>query len=123
MKNSRERSSFAAPMHTPNTSECRVNLGMQVLHMGQWTDLNAFGISQALHIMPGFSRYGLTYNIFLASFLFDLVSNLPLDLKATSAYRASGIMNSGKITLRSRLSAGSFYYLLSGFEMMPVIIL
>lgn len=56
MKNSKARSSFAAPMQTPNTRECRVNFGMQVLHIGQCIDRKALGMSQALHIMPGFSR-------------------------------------------------------------------
>lgn len=56
VKNSKARSSFAAPMQTPNTRECRVNFGMQVLHIGQCIDRKALGMSQALHIMPGFSR-------------------------------------------------------------------
>lgn len=43
-------------MHIPNTKECLVNLGTQILHIGQWVARNTLGILQALHIMLGFYK-------------------------------------------------------------------
>lgn len=77
-------------MHTPKTSECLENFGMQVLHIGQWAALKALGMLQALHIIFICYKYGLAYIIFLAIILLSWVLTLPLVLKPTKAYSIMG---------------------------------
>lgn len=72
-------------MHTPNMSECRVNLGVQALQTGQWADLNALGIKHTLHIKFGLYKYGLIYNTLFPIFLLTGVLTFPLVLMATRA--------------------------------------
>ena len=57
-------------MQIPKTKECLVNLGTQILHIGQWVALKTLGTEQALHIIFGFYRYGLASNIFWLIFFF-----------------------------------------------------
>ena len=48
--------SFAAPIQTPNTNECLLNLGTHILHIGQCKVRNDLGILHSRHFIWGFYK-------------------------------------------------------------------
>lgn len=83
-KNPQASNSFAEPIQEPKAKECRVNLVIQTLHIGQWKDLNNLRTLHWGQVNMGLYKYGRSLIAYFV--LNEAYSTLmaPGDLKAVS---------------------------------------